>query len=137
MKATDQVVETPIIFIAVDQADDHYRFRQAFGEAEPGAVLYFFMQSSELIGALRGTVYPRPSLLIMDWDMDRSGGYDTLLVMAQIPAWQTIPVVVMTASGKPVDEVRCRHIGYGLVIPAETEHEKLVRQLTGLLYALL
>ena len=137
MEPANRVVEPQVIFLAVDESDDHYRYRQAFGEADPSAVLYFFINSAELISALRGYVYPKPALLLMDCDMDSFKGYDTLSALARTTAWQTIPVVIMSTLNHPVDEARCQQIGYGLVLSGETGHDKLVAQLTGLMAALL
>ncbi|ARK13388.1 response regulator [Fibrivirga algicola] len=137
MNHATQTVDSPTIFIAVDQLSDHHRYRQAFTEAEPTATLYFFMHSTELIAALRSYVYPKPSLLIMDWDMDAHKGYNTLATLAQTTVWQTIPVVIMSKPGRPVDVATCRQIGYGLVLPTERQATKLADKLSGIMYALL
>jgi CheY-like chemotaxis protein len=130
------VAEQPVIFIADDQVEDYYLYRQAFSEACPTAVLYFFMHKGELLEALRGDIYPNPSLLIMDWHMALRKGYAALSVLAVTPAWQTIPVVIMETGDRPVDEAKCQQMGYELVLPKETRYEKLVEQLTGLMQAL-
>lgn len=127
----------PVVFIADDHPDDYYQYRQAFGEACPTAVLYFFRHKAELLDALQGNVYPSPALLIMDWNMDLHEGYTTLSVLSHAPAWQAIPVVIMTTQNQPVDQVRCEQAGYELVLPKETHDKKLVTQLTGLVQALL
>ncbi len=126
-----------VVFIASDQVDDHYLYRQAFGEVSPTAVLYFFMHGTELVHALQGEVYPKPSLLLMDWNMVNCDGYETLVVLAKSPAWQTIPVVILTTADRPVDEARCQEAGYELVLPKETRYDRVVKQLNGLLQALL
>ncbi|CAN5263166.1 hypothetical protein BH09BAC4_BH09BAC4_50580 [soil metagenome] len=126
----------PVVFIADDQPDDQYLYRQAFGEACSSAVLYFFGHKSELLKALEHQVYPRPSLLIMDWDMTLRQGYAVLTSLSQTPAWQTIPVVIMTTPDRPVDDGKCQQIGYDLVIAKEIPYEKRVAQLAGLLQAL-
>ena len=137
MKTQPQAANSPVIFIADDdQLDDQYLYRQAFGEACPTAVLYFFTHKAQLLDALRGDVYPAPSLLIMDWHMALRKGYAALTVLAQAPAWQAIPVVIMATKHKPVDEAKCQQLGYDLVLPKETQYDKLVRQLAGLMHAL-
>ena len=136
MKTYRQLTSIPVVFIACDQPDDQYQYRQAFGEACSTAVLYFFGHKGELLAALRQQVYPRPSLLIMDWNMTLHEGYAALASLRQTPAWHTIPVVIMTTADRPVDDVKCQQIGYELVIPKEIQYEKLVVQLGGLLQAL-
>ncbi|MDB5243330.1 MAG: response regulator receiver protein [Spirosoma sp.] len=126
-----------VVFIASDHVDDQYLYRQAFGEVGPTCVLYFFMHKAELIHALQGEVYPEPSLLLMDWNMDNCDGYALLILLAQAPAWQTIPVVILDTPDRPVNEARCQEIGYDLVLPKETGYDKVVQQLSGLLHALL
>jgi CheY-like chemotaxis protein len=136
MKTRNELIGIPVVYIANDQPDDQYLYRQVFSEACPMAVLYFFMHKGELLEALRSEVYPRPSLLIMDWNMPLRNGYAALSVLAQTSAWQTIPVVIMATKNQPVDEARCQQIGYELVLPKETQYEKLVNQLAGLMQAL-
>lgn len=137
MEMPSQFIKTPVVFVANDQLDDPYVYRQAFGIANPRAVLFFFMHGPELIDALRGEVYPTPSLLIMDWNMETHEGYTTLALLAQTQAWQTIPVVILSAPDHPVDEGRCEQYGYELVLPKQTDFNALVQQLNGLLLALL
>ncbi len=136
MPTRERFTAETVVFIADDQPEDYYVYRQAFGEACPTAVLYFFMHKADLLDALRGPVYPRPALLIMDWNMAGRKGYAALAVLARTPAWQTIPVVIMTARDCPVDEVKCQQLGYELVLPKETRYENLVEQLAGLMQAL-
>lgn len=72
----------------------------------------------------------------MDWHMALRKGYAALNVLAQTPAWQTIPVVIMSTKQRPVDEAKCQQLGYELVLPKETQYDKLVKQLSGLMHAL-
>ncbi|MBC3787498.1 response regulator [Spirosoma utsteinense] len=137
METARQLIRTPIIFIANDQLDDPYIYRQAFGKANPRAVLYFFLNRADLIDALQGEVYPRPSLLLMDWHMVAREGYAALAALGRNPAWQTIPVVILSAPDRPVDEDQCRQTGYELVLPRQTGFDSLVGQLNGLMLALL
>ncbi|QJW89500.1 response regulator [Spirosoma taeanense] len=135
METPKRYVGTPVVFIADDQPDDQYLYRQAFSEACPTAVLYFFVDKAELLAALRGDVYPRPSLLIMDWNMISCKGYAALAELAQTPDWRTISVAILASSDRPVDEDRCQQFGCELILPKETQHEKLVGQLAGLIQA--
>ena len=137
METRKRYSTTPVIYIASDQGDDQYLYRQAFGKANPIAILYFFADKKDLISALQGEVYPKPSLLLMDWNMVTCEGYETLDVLAKNPVWQTIPVIILAGAQKPVDEARCQAMGYELVLPKEARYDRLVDQLRGLMLAFL
>jgi CheY-like chemotaxis protein len=128
-------VQELVIFIATDSDEEFYQYRQAFMEACPSAVLYFFTRKGELLDALKSDVYPNPVLLIMAWNMALRKGYVALSVLAQTPAWQTLPVVIMTDPRKPVDEARCIELGYEIVLPKEQHYATFIKQLKGLVRA--
>ena len=136
-KSYKRFISEQVIFIADDQPEDYYLYRQAFSEACPTAVLYFFMHKAELLSALHSDIYPKPALLLMDWNMALRKGYMLLAKLAQTPAWQAIPVVIMAGPDRPVDEAKCQQIGYEIVLPREVRYEKLVEQLAGLMHALI
>ncbi|MCK8495175.1 response regulator [Spirosoma sp. RP8] len=135
MRSQDNAVEALVIFIANDRPDDQYLYRQAFGQACPSAVLYFFTHKAELLEALSSQVYPVPSLLIMDWDMDRYQGYTTLALVAATPICYTIPVIILAKPDQPIDEDSCEKLGYEIVITKEIMYSRLVGQLQGLVRA--
>ncbi|MCX6219119.1 response regulator [Spirosoma sp.] len=124
-----------VIFIATDSDDEFYFYRQAFADVCPVAILYFFTRKGDLLDALKQDIYPKPVLIVMDWNMAARKGYVVLSWLAQSPVWQTIPVVIMTDAHKPVDEVKCAELGYELVLPKEPSYAKQLKQLRGLVQA--
>ncbi|MFD1140647.1 response regulator [Larkinella insperata] len=127
----------PVIFLATDQESDHFLYRQALYEACPTAVLYFFGRKGEMLQALRGSVFPLPSLLILDWKMAERNGYPLLNRLNQTPAWQHIPVVIIDSDPPSVDQQKCKEAGYEMVLPAEKVYENVVERLRGLAHALI
>lgn len=124
-----------VIFVATDDEDEFYFYRQAFAEVCPLAILYFFTRKAELLNALKGKVYPKPVLILMDWNMASRKGYVALAWLAQSPVWQTVPVVIMTDELRSIDEAKCARLGYELVLPREKTYAKQLRQLRGLVQA--
>ncbi|WP_128543369.1 response regulator [Larkinella soli] len=125
-----------VIYVASDEPNDSFTYRQAFQEAWPTAVLYFFAEKGELLPALEGPVYPDPSLILLDWDMAARKGYQLLQILSRSPAWQHIPVIIIDREKPSVDEKQCLEAGYGLVLPAEKHFDKLVERLRGIVKAL-
>ncbi|SOD89944.1 response regulator [Spirosoma fluviale] len=124
-----------VIFIVTDSDDEFYFYRQAFAEVCPVAILYFFTRKGDLLDALKAGIYPKPVLILMDWNMAARKGYVALSWLAQSPVWQTVPVVIMTSALKPVDEAKCTQLDYELVLPKETTYAKQLQQLRGLVRA--
>ncbi|MGV3560594.1 response regulator [Larkinella arboricola] len=131
------IPQEPVVFLATDQENDYYLYRQALYEACPMAVLYFFGRKDELVQGLQNTVFPLPSLLILDWKMADRQGYALLNQLRQTPAWQAIPVVIMDSDPPSVDLQKCREAGYEIVLPPEKTYENLVERLRGLAHALI
>jgi CheY-like chemotaxis protein len=49
----------------------------------------------------------RPDLVLLDLNMPRLSGHETLSAIKSDPALQSIPVVVLTTSNSPYDVTRC------------------------------
>lgn len=53
----------------------------------------------------------RPRLVVLDLQMPRLGGLETLERMRQSPQLRDLPVVVFTSSSHPQDVAECRRLG--------------------------
>ncbi|HYG19639.1 MAG TPA: response regulator, partial [Ohtaekwangia sp.] len=53
----------------------------------------------------------KPAVIILDLNMPRLDGFQTLAQLRKHPVYAHIPVVVLTASSSKHDEIRCYELG--------------------------
>ena len=104
--------ETFTVLIADDDYEDRMLIRDAFSENRFRSDLRFVEDGEEVTNyLLRRDDYenpidsPRPSLLILDLNMPKKDGCETLSFLRGHPEFRSIPVVVFTTSnaGEEVD----------------------------------
>ena len=113
-------VEDPIILVADD--DDlatllmHTVFERA-GFVQP---LRFAHDGEETIAYLRGdgvysdrSLYPLPTVLLLDLNMPRKNGFEVLAWIRQQPALKRLRVYVLSASSRAEDIQRSYDLGAG------------------------
>jgi CheY-like chemotaxis protein len=101
---------TPFILVAEDEETDAMILRRAFRDANVPCSITVVSDGSRVIDYLEGngpyqdrTVYPAPSLLLMDLKMPRMNGFDVLQWLADKPAFRELPVVVLSSSAHATD----------------------------------
>jgi CheY-like chemotaxis protein len=83
--------------------------RTAFEEAEIPADYTIFREGDAAIAGVRdmaaaGTV---PHLVLLDLNLPRASGHQVLLALRALPAFATVPVVILSTSNHPADRNRC------------------------------
>lgn len=97
------------ILLVEDNLRDAELLLDALDDAEITARLRHVRDGVEALAYLRGEdaaagVSPRlPALIVLDLKMPRLNGLDVLAVLKRTPAWQAIPVVLMTSSVQAQD----------------------------------
>lgn len=102
-----------MIYIVDDDADYRFLVQQMFKRFLPQCPLRLFADGLELIqsielhsdlspvdGAAPDSALPdlpRPNLLVLDVDMPKLNGFQTLERLKQHPSWQAVPVVIMSS----------------------------------------
>ncbi|QRR00659.1 response regulator [Dyadobacter sandarakinus] len=88
-----------VVYLVDDEADYRFLVQQVFSIFLPGQQIRFFGSGLDLVAHLelasdqkKGT----PEVLILDIDMPRMNGFQTLLQVKRHPDWQGVPVVMMT-----------------------------------------
>jgi CheY-like chemotaxis protein len=102
---------TLCILQADDSPDDALLTKLALKEGDATVDLYQVRDGLEALAFLRhegphGDA-PRPDLVLLDLNMPRLDGHETLDAIKADPELRGIPVIVLTTSGSPHDVSRC------------------------------
>ena len=98
------------VFIADDDEDDRYLLARAFAQHSPTCQLQFAVDGRELLDALIQSE-ARPALILLDLNMPRLNGFETLKALREHPVYQHTPVVILTTSEVLEDQQQARALG--------------------------
>lgn len=121
------------ILMADDDPDDRLLVQDAFDEIRLANPLVFVEDGIELMDYLRrngayahlaGT--PLPGLILLDLNMPKKDGRETLKEIKSDPALRAIPVVVLTTSNAEEDILRTYDLGTNSFIVKPVTFDKLV-----------
>jgi CheY-like chemotaxis protein len=106
------------ILVADDDQNDVFFLRRAFQKSGLGHSVAHVPDGQEAIDYLRGEGdysdrkrFPLPTLLLLDLKMPKVDGFDVLTWLKSQPAWQSLPVVVLSSSSREDDIQRARALG--------------------------
>ena len=121
------------ILMADDDPDDRLLVQDAFDEIRLANPLAFVEDGIELLDYLhqRGNYAhlagtPLPGLILLDLNMPKKDGRETLREIKQDPALRTIPIVVLTTSSAEEDILRTYDLGSNSFIVKPVTFDKLV-----------
>lgn len=100
----------PLIVAVDDNEDDRFIIQQAFAQFAPEYCLRTLESGLDLIQVLP-SLTPPPALVLLDVNMPRLDGLETLQYLREQPAWQLLPVVMLTTSDQPDDVTRAYRLG--------------------------
>ncbi len=101
---------TPLVWLIDDDEDDQLFIGSAFREAYPSVAVLTLSDGGELLPALAQSTQ-RPKLILLDVNMPRMNGFETLKELRCITEYTDLPVVVLTTSS--ADENRQRSLALG------------------------
>ena len=109
------------VLLAEDDPDDRFLLSNAVRRAQVGLCLRFVRDGEELMDYLfrkgayaHPAVSPRPSLILLDLNMQRKDGREALREIKAAPELRSIPVLVLTTSHAQTDI----DLSYGLGVNA-------------------
>ena len=116
-----------------DDADDRMLVRDALSDIQAPHDLRFARDGEELFEYLerrgpfagRGAA-PRPDLILLDLQMPRKNGRESLKQLKSEPAWRCIPVVVLTTSTAAEDIHYAYEAGVNSFVTKPTTFRSLV-----------
>ncbi len=109
--------EAVVIVMAEDDPDDIVLTREAMEQSRIVNDLHIVADGVELLAYLRHEdtfgpeSAPRPHLILLDLNMPRKDGRETLMEIKRDPLLRTIPVVVLTTSSAEEDVWRSYDLG--------------------------
>ncbi|GAA4321762.1 response regulator [Flaviaesturariibacter amylovorans] len=110
-----------------DDLDDLEIFTQAAAEVCPEAEVHYAHNGLEALTYLERAKSAKafPDLVILDMNMPKLGGRETLASIKSNPDFQQLNVIVFTTSSSPLDALFCEKYGAEIFIkPQSYEHLK-------------
>ncbi len=121
------------ILMAEDDADDRLMVKDAFEESHVANELYFVEDGVELLAYLRRQgkyssldTFPAPDLILLDLNMPRKDGRESLQEIKADPDLRHLPVVVLTTSKAEEDILRTYDLGAAGYITKPVTFEGLI-----------
>jgi two-component system, chemotaxis family, response regulator Rcp1 len=94
------------ILLVEDNPADVYLIQKAFAECGPNFRLWFVPNGQDALGFLRqeGPYIhaPSPALILLDLNIPKLRGEELLVELRRLPAYQTTPVVVLSAADEAI-----------------------------------
>src|SRR4030095_12039085 len=95
--------------------DDVYFMRRAVGDWGGNIQLSIVPDGDEALAFLRQappfTSVPTPALILLDLELPTMHGTQVLTEIRHLPAYQAIPIVIVSGEDKAVEELRCLQLG--------------------------
>jgi len=109
------------IIFADDDADDLELITGFFKQFNRNINVLEFKDGKEVLKFLDDfALNATPLLVVLDINMPRLNGKETLVAIRQHPKYQYIPVVIYTTSNSETDESYCRKLGASWVSKSST-----------------
>lgn len=100
------------ILLVDDNEDDRFLTSRMLRKLPMPVRLEIARDGVEALTRLQGgNAAPLPSLVLLDLQLPRLNGAEVLKQLRATPETRDIPVVVVSASGHPLDLDRCRKLG--------------------------
>ncbi len=122
------------ILIAEDDSDDRFLLQTAFNEKGYDDKLEFVENGVELIEFLtkienNDSQYSYPYFILLDLNMPKKDGRETLKEIKQHPVFKKIPIVVFTTTKNENEIKRCYELGANTYVVKPVSFEGLTRVL--------
>lgn len=99
-----------VLWLIDDDPEDQFLVQQAFKSVQAVVVIESLTDGDEVVPALSGTP-TLPNLILLDLNMVRMDGFETLSILRSMPNCQHIPVVVLSTSSNPKDIEKTEQLG--------------------------
>jgi CheY-like chemotaxis protein len=89
---------TKIIYLADDDQDDRFFLRQAIKAANAATEIIEVENGLELLSLIKGQTETRASLILMDMNMPKMNGLETIAALREELGLFSVPVVMISTS---------------------------------------
>lgn len=102
---TKSIPPKNIVLYADDDIDDLQLVQEAFSNYSSNVEVITVTDGTEVLSYLQGLsdFDPSPCLVILDINMPRMSGKETLMKLRQLERFETVPVMLFTTSSMPMD----------------------------------
>ncbi len=112
------------VWLVDDDPDDQLLIQTAFNSHVPPVLLRILTDGGEVLPALE-TARSEPKLILMDINMTRQNGFDTLQRLRASWAWQHLPVIIFSTSDNKHDRAKALELGATQFLTKPTSYKQL------------
>lgn len=117
-------ITIPTVWIVDDDEDDQLFIRSAFINGQPPVAVLTLSDGDDLLPTL-AQCHELPRLILLDVNMPRKNGFDTLKELRQTPTFADLPVVILTTSSDEGDRKRSLALGANHFLTKPLNYEQL------------
>jgi CheY-like chemotaxis protein len=100
------------ITIADDDEDDYITISDAFGELKSSTQLHRLTDGQQLLSYLAScTTEELPHLILLDLNMPKMDGMETIIFLKANPQWKEIPVIIYSTCNNSDQIKKCFRLG--------------------------
>lgn len=132
MNHRTQDLNPPTVLIAEDSADDALLLKMAIEKIQPKHLAQIVHDGNEAISYLDGegkyanrSLYPIPSLIILDLKMPKKNGFEVLQWLADHPVYSTLPVLIWSSSRQGIDVQKAYKLGANTYFEKPVDFDRL------------
>ncbi len=116
------MISRPVILCVDDDPDDREMVRDVLQATDPRFQIIEACDGREALDYLRSKegLANLPCLIILDMNMPRLSGRETLAILKSEPDTEAIPVVVFTTSSAQTDKIFCNRFNVEMVTKPPT-----------------
>ena len=93
--------KNPVVYLVDDDPDDRYFIRQALLQTKEGMEVIEATSGFELMVMIQQKGPPPATLILMDMNMPKMSGVETVKAMRSNPGFPVIPVVMISTTNNP------------------------------------
>jgi CheY-like chemotaxis protein len=125
------VETTPAVWVVDDDEDDQIFIQSAFEDTGKPIYVVTLSDGDQLLPQL-ANCDQLPRLILLDINMARQNGFDTLAQLRNTDTFAHLPVVMMTTSSDHSDRQRSLSLGANQILTKPTSYKQLVMLVKGL-----
>ena len=100
----------PAVWVVDDDMDDQFLLEVAFKNFEPPIHIKQLYDGEDLLPSLDESSC-LPSLILLDLNMVRQNGFETLQQIRDVPKYRQLPIIILTTSNAERDRSRSYTLG--------------------------
>ncbi|GAB4027892.1 response regulator [Spirosoma gilvum] len=124
-------VNPPSVWVVDDDEDDRLFIRSAFEDLKTPVSVLMLTDGDQVLPNL-SRAETMPQLILLDINMTRQNGFETLAQLRNTPTYAELPVVMLTTSTDKTDRQRSLALGANQCLTKPASYHELVTMITSL-----